>query len=93
MQRCARSRDGAAVAGASLPVFPAPPDRERGAAGEAAAGVAGLLCHGGRGSGGHAEKLPPAQSPAGHADGGEVARPLPPDPALHVPVRRRGGRG
>lgn len=75
------------------PCFLSPKDRQRGAAGEAAAGVAGLLRDGGRGSRGHAEELPPAQPPAGHPDGGEVARPLPPDPALHVPVRRRGGRG
>lgn len=73
--------------------FVSPKDRQRGAAGEAAAGVAGLLRDRGRGAGGHAEELPPAQPPAGDTDGGEVAGPVPADPALHVPVRRRGGRG
>lgn len=68
-------------------------DGERGAAGEAAAGVAGLLRDGRRRPGGHAEELPPPEPPPGHPDGGEVAGPLPPDPPLCLSVRWRGGGG
>lgn len=65
---------------------------QRGAAGETAQGVAGLLRDGGRGARRHAEELSAAESPPGHAHGGEVARPLPADPAVHLPVWWRGRR-
>ena len=68
-------------------------DGERGAAGEAAEGVVGLLRYRRRRPGGAAEELAPPQPPAGHPDGGEVAGRLPADPTLRVPVRRRGGGG
>lgn len=47
-------------------------DGERGAAGETAEGVAGLLRDRRRHVGCHAEELPPPQPPPGHPDGGEV---------------------
>ncbi|CAG05066.1 unnamed protein product, partial [Tetraodon nigroviridis] len=68
----------------SLPLGPG--DGQPGAAGEAAAGVAGLLRDGGRAPGGPPEKLPAPQPPARHADGGEVAGRLPADPPLHLSV-------
>lgn len=61
-------------------------ERERGAAGEAAEGMAGLLRDGGRRVGGHAEELPPPQPPPGHPDGGEVVGQIPPDPPLCLSV-------
>lgn len=54
-----------------------PSDGDGGAAGADAAAVDGLLCYGGRGSGGHAEELQEAEPPACHSDGGEVAGRLP----------------
>lgn len=57
-------------------------DGKRGAAGEAAAGVAGLLRDGGGHAGGAAEELAAQEPPPGHPDAGEVAGRLPADPPL-----------
>lgn len=69
-------------------------DGKRGAAGEAAEGMAGLLRDRRRHVGCHAEELPPPQPPPGHPDGGEVVGQIPPDPPLCLSVWRwgRGGR-
>lgn len=70
-----------------------PSDGDGGAAGADAAAVDGLLCYGGRGSGGHAEELQEAEPPACHSDGGEVAGRLPAARRLSNSLRWRGGRG
>lgn len=65
-------------------------DGKRGAAGEAAAGVAGLLCDRRRDAGSHAEEFSPPQPPPGHPDGGEVVGQIPPDPPLCLSLWWRG---
>lgn len=73
--------------------FLSPKDREWGAAGKAASGMAGLLCDRRRGPRGNAEKLSQAQSSTGHPDGREVARSLPTDPPVYIPFRWWGRWG
>lgn len=70
-------------------------DGERGAAGEAAARLDGLLRDGWRDARRHAEELPKEEPSSRHSDGGKMAGRLPTAPPMPRPFRRRrrGGRG
>lgn len=73
----------------SLPV-PRAVVGERGAAGEAAARVDGLLRDGRRDARRHAEELQEEESSSRHSDGGEMAGRVPATPPMPRPLRRRG---
>lgn len=69
-----------------LKTFVCSSEWKRGAAGEAAEGMAGLLRDRRGRVGRHAEELPSPQPPPGHPDGGEVVGQIPPDPPLCLSV-------